>query len=173
MTSLPYSAPRTKKTKRATLLQFDTTMDPALPEGAEKLSLSYILIHRFLGPDPYRELRALLEGYELLDIRGLYYWKDRMRKYVVKVDQLKLLIASQLDEKRNFTSFMLTAITTVLAPLTIFTGYFGMNFENMKELDPETYPSTPGVVVLWAICGLAYATLLVLGIHFRVLYSVS
>ena len=114
-----------------------------------------------------------MDGYELLEVRGLHYWKDRMKKYMNKVDLLKLLIKSQLDEKRNLTTFMLTAITTILAPLTIFTGYFGMNFENMTELNPEKYPYTPGVVLLWAICGCAYGALLLLGIHFRILYSVT
>lgn len=154
-------------------MAFDASMNPALPEGAEKLSLSFSLIHRFLGTDPYRELRAMQEGYELLDIRGLLYWKERMKKYSVKVEQLKLLIKTQLDEKRNFISFMLTAITTILAPLTIFTAYFGMNFENMVELNADTYPSVPGVVILWVICGVAYGALLLIGVHFRILYSVS
>jgi Mg2+ and Co2+ transporter CorA len=115
----------------------------------------------------------MLDGYELLDIKGVVYWRERLRKYANKVETLKHLIASQLDEKRNFMSFMLTIITTLLAPLAILTGYFGMNFDNMKELDHTTYPSAPGVELMWIIMGVSYGVLLVISFHFRVIYSAT
>jgi Mg2+ and Co2+ transporter CorA len=96
-----------------------------------------------------------------------------MRKFALRVTDLKQLIQSQMDEKRNFATFMLTALTTLLAPMTIFTGYFGMNFDNMTELHAHRNDNFPGVATMWAISGLAYGILLVLGIHFRVIYSVS
>lgn len=68
---------------------------------------------------------------------------------------------------------MLTIITTILAPLAILTGYFGMNFDNMVELDHNTYPSTPGVKIMWVICGVSYGTLLLVAFHFRVMYSAT
>lgn len=109
-----------------------------------------------------------------MEIKGLVYWKERLKKYSLKVESLKHLISTQLDEKRNFMSFMLTIITTILAPLAILTGYFGMNFTNMKELDPDAYPSvTPGVVLMWVICGISYGFLLMFALHFRVLYSAT
>jgi hypothetical protein len=48
-----------------------------------------------------------------------------------------------------------------------------MNFDNMTELNSDTNDHFPGVVLLWAICGIAYGILLLLGIHFRILYSIS
>jgi len=149
-------------------------LEEALPEGVEKVSLSYAIIERFFGADPYREIHRHLEGYEQMEIKGLVYWKERLKKYSLKVENLKHLISTQLDEKRNFMSFMLTIITTILAPLAILTGYFGMNFTNMKELDPDAYPSvTPGVVLMWVICGISYGSLLMFALHFRVLYSAT
>ena len=151
----------------------DPSFAEALPDNIEKVSVTFAAIHRFLGADPYREIRANLDGYELLDIKGLVYWKERLRKYASKVEGLKQLIAAQLDEKRNFMSFMLTIITTLLAPLAILTGYFGMNFDNMKELSHTTYPATPGVQLLWVILGVSYGLLLMFALHFRVLYSAT
>lgn len=150
-----------------------TIFSEALPEGIEKVPLSFAIVSKFFGKDPYREIHRHLDGNEQLDIKGLVYWKERLRKYSVKVESLKELITTQLDEKRNFMSFMLTIITTILAPLAVLTGYFGMNFENMKELDTGTYPSAPGVMIMWVISGFAYGGLLVLALHFRVLYSAT
>jgi hypothetical protein len=159
--------------KRRSLAQFDSTAAAALPRDAEKLSISYSLINPFLGGDPYRELRTALDGYEMLELKGLNFWKERMRKFGLRVADLKQLIQSQMDEKRNFATFMLTAMTTLLAPMTIYTGYFGMNFDNMTELTADKSDNFPGVAKMWAISGLSYGILLLLGIHFRILYSVS
>ena len=150
-----------------------TKFSEALPEGIEKVSVTFAIVAKFFGADPYREIHKHLDGYEQLDLKGLVYWKERLRKYMLKVESLKELIATQLDEKRNFMSFMLTIITTILAPLAVLTGYFGMNFTNMAELDPDTYKSAPGVAIMWVISGFAYGILLVLALHFRVLYSAT
>ncbi|KAJ1422210.1 hypothetical protein B484DRAFT_465359 [Ochromonadaceae sp. CCMP2298] len=144
-----------------------------LRESIEKVNITYPTICSFLDPDPYRELRSALDGYELLEIKGLTYWKDRLLVYTAKAGALQALIATQLDEKRNFTSFTLTIITTVLAPFAILTSYFGMNFENMLELREDTYPTMPGIKFMWVISGLAYGLLLLIVLHFRILYSAT
>lgn len=153
----------------------DEEIEPSLPfpSGIESLTINFDVINTFFDKDANRELQRSLEGFEQLDIKGVLYWKERLKKYVLKLDMLKNLIQTQLDEKRNFMSFVLTIITTVLAPLTILTGYFGMNFENMKELDPATYPNTPGVVLMWAVCAVSYGALLLCAFHFRVIYSAT
>lgn len=153
----------------------DEEIEPSLPfpSGIETLSLNFDLIYTFFDKDAHRELQRNLEGYEPLDIKGLLYWKERLKKYVHKLDMLKNLIQVQLDEKRNFMSFMLTIITTVLAPLTIITGYFGMNFDNMVELDSTTYPLMPGVYIMWFTCVIVYGLLVLAAFHFRVIYSAT
>jgi hypothetical protein len=131
--------------------------NPPDVQNVEKVPLTFTTVEPFLGVDPYRELRMTLDGYDWLDMKGLLYWKDRLKKYGSRIDGLKSLISAQLDEKRNFMSFMLTIITTVLAPLALLTGYFGMNFDNMKELEATTYPSVPGIALMWLITGTSYA----------------
>jgi Mg2+ and Co2+ transporter CorA len=139
----------------------------------EKLPLSYHLVKDFMGDASYRDLKIMLEGYELLDMKGLIFWCERIEKYEQRLSDMRSLIATQLDEKRNFTTFLLTIVTTVLAPLTILTGYFGMNFTNMSELDPDTYPYAPGVWIMWAIAGLLYIIMFLFSMHFRVIYSAT
>jgi Mg2+ and Co2+ transporter CorA len=138
-----------------------------------KLPLSYSLVKRFFGENTYREIRLLLDGYEVLDIKGLQYWKERLEKYEHKLNDVHELMNHQLDEKRNFISFSLTIVTTVLAPMAILTGYFGMNFDNMTELNSNTYHYAPGVTLLWILCGVIYGLMLVLALHFRIIYSAT
>jgi hypothetical protein len=139
----------------------------------EKLPLSYGVVKVFLGDACYRDLRIILEGYELLEMKGLVDWQQRIEKYETRLNEMRTLIATQLEEKRNFTTFLLTIVTTILAPLTILTGYFGMNFENMDELHPNTYPFVPGVKLMWAISGFLYFLMLLFAMHFRVIYSAT
>lgn len=139
----------------------------------EKLPLSYSVVKVFMGDACYRDLRIILEGYELLEMKGLVDWQQRIEKYETRLNEMRTLIATQLEEKRNFTTFLLTIVTTILAPLTILTGYFGMNFENMDELNPATYPFVPGVKLMWAITGFLYLMMLFFAMHFRVIYSAT
>ena len=141
--------------------------------SSDKLPLSYNLVKRFCGDGAHRDFRFVLDGYELLDMKGLYYWRERLERYSQKLNATKDLIQNQLEEKRNFTTFMLTIVTTVLAPLAVLTGYFGMNFDNMDELSAETYDYAPGVQLMWIIAGITYGLMLILSIHFRIIYSAT
>lgn len=49
-----------------------------------------------------------------------------------------------MDAQQNRNMQFLTVISTIFFPLTLITGWYGMNFENMPELE-EGYP---GVIML-------------------------
>jgi magnesium transporter len=50
---------------------------------------------------------------------------------------------SMISNKLNNTMRVLTVIATLMLPLTVITGIYGMNFENMPELrSPYGYPAT-------------------------------
>ncbi len=48
--------------------------------------------------------------------------------------QLRELQESKLNIKQNHIITILTIVTTIFAPLTLITGWYGMNFAHMPEL---------------------------------------
>ncbi len=53
-----------------------------------------------------------------------------------------------LDLKMNSTMTLFTVITTIFLPLTLITGWYGMNFKNMPELSSSFgYPSVIAVSI--------------------------
>ena len=48
-----------------------------------------------------------------------------------------------------------------------------MNFDNMSELSESTYPTVPGVRIMWTSAAVIYGILLALAIHFRIIYAAS
>ena len=72
----------------------------------------------------------------------LYDYSQMLREYMV---QIRELYQQQIDIQQNNTMRMLTMVTTMFFPLTLVTGWYGMNFVNMPELKtPHGY----GVVAL-------------------------
>lgn len=59
-------------------------------------------------------------------------------------NQVKDAYQSQVDTEQNKNMEFLTVVSTIFFPLTLITGWFGMNFRNMPELDH----GYPGVIVL-------------------------
>ncbi len=49
--------------------------------------------------------------------------------------QIKEAYQSQIDARQNNNMQFLTVISTIFFPLTLITGWFGMNFKNMPGLD--------------------------------------
>ena len=63
--------------------------------------------------------------------------------------QLRDLHKTYLDQKQNRIMTILTVVTTIFMPLTLITGWYGMNFNNMPELDePWGYPVVIGISIV-------------------------
>ena len=68
----------------------------------------------------------------------LYDVANSLRDYT---GQLGDLYQSQIDLKQNRIMTILTVVTSIFMPLTLITGWYGMNFRHMPELDwPIAYP---------------------------------
>ncbi|MGN0131820.1 MAG: CorA family divalent cation transporter [Lachnospiraceae bacterium] len=61
--------------------------------------------------------------------------------------QIRDAYQSQMDKVQNRNMQFLTVISTIFYPLTLITGWYGMNFRNMPELEK----GYPGVIALSVI----------------------
>lgn len=61
--------------------------------------------------------------------------------------QVKDVYQSQVDEVQNRNMRYLTVVSSIFFPLTLITGWYGMNFQNMPELE-KGYPYVVGISVL-------------------------
>lgn len=67
--------------------------------------------------------------------------------------QVREVFQAQVDLRQNNIMRVLTVLTSVFMPLTLLTGWFGMNFQNMPELSwPFGYP----LIILISIAILAF-----------------
>ena len=77
-----------------------------------------------------------------------------LRDYTI---QLWDLYQSQIDLKQNRIMTILTVVTSIFLPLTLITGWYGMNFTHMPELDsPYGYPLVIAAAVLIVVVSLLY-----------------
>ena len=65
------------------------------------------------------------------------------REYII---QLRDLVQNQLSVRQNKIMTLLTVVTSIFMPLTLITGWYGMNFRYMPELEYRV--SYPMVLVI-------------------------
>lgn len=87
-----------------------------------------------------------LSGFETLEKRliRLSSVTDRLAEYSI---QLREMHQTQVEMRQNQIMQFLTIVTTIFMPLTLITGWYGMNFKGMPELD-----STYGYFVVIGVC---------------------
>ncbi len=99
---------------------------------------------------------------EIFDNGKTYYFKavgDRANRLCSEINlfrenlvRLREAYQARLDLKMNATMKLLTVITVIFLPLTLITGWYGMNFINMPELSsPYGYPAVIVVSVITVI----------------------
>ena len=84
---------------------------------------------------------------------------DRFSTYVQSMRdycmQIRDLYQTQIDVKQNKIMTVLTVISTIFFPLTVVTGWYGMNFRYMPELDWRwSYPILAAVCVSGIVTGI-------------------
>ena len=117
----------------------------------------------------YEQLLDL--GQELEEIENCFFSADNLRYFHLfnaRIAVLRDMAAfvwdytvqvrdyyeSQMDLKQNRIMALLTVITSIFLPLTLITGWYGMNFKYMPELGMRwAYPALVGVfAVIVVVC---------------------
>ena len=71
------------------------------------------------------------------------------------IGQVRDTYQGKVAEHQNSNMEFLTIISTIFFPLTLITGWYGMNFQRMPELSWKYgYPAVIGVSVLFIILSL-------------------
>ena len=100
-------------------------------------------------------------------IRNIESWNryalrtERLQNHVhllrENILQLRELYQSQQDAQQNKIMCILTVVTTLFLPLTLLTGWYGMNFVNMPELQWKYgYVAVIAIAVITIILELIY-----------------
>lgn len=76
-------------------------------------------------------------------VSRLHDMANSLREYSI---QIRELYQSQLDIRQNHIMTLLTVLTSIFMPLTLITGWYGMNFKYMPELEMKF--AYPAVIVL-------------------------
>ncbi len=114
--------------------------------------------------DVLKELRENENGYfakeKLHYFRTLTERAERMERKAAKLleqsKHIRDVYQAQMESRQNDNMQFLTIVSTVFAPLTLLTGWYGMNFKNMPELE-KGYPWVfVGVTVIIVICILVF-----------------
>lgn len=72
---------------------------------------------------------------------------DKTMHLLEYAQQVRDAYQAEVDAKQNANMQFLTVISTIFFPLTLITGWYGMNFQNM----PELANGYPGVIILSAV----------------------
>ncbi len=96
-----------------------------LPIKKDKQSITTTL----LNPDSIREMRSLNDR--------IIYLRNDIENMHQRIISLRETYNSSLSANLNETIRTLTVIATIVLPLTLITGIYGMNFEFMPELTSE------------------------------------
>ena len=95
----------------------------------------------FFDQDVLRYFRLFLSR-----IDRLYNTAASIRDYTMQIGDL---YKAHLELRQNHIMTILTVVTTIFMPLTLITGWYGMNFRYMPELETEWgYPLVFGTCIL-------------------------
>ncbi len=87
-------------------------------------------------------------------VQTLYDMTSSLSDYTT---QIRDLYQTQLDLRQNRIMTVLTVITSIFMPLTLITGWYGMNFVYMPELQMKpAYPVVIAVSILIVVVSLVF-----------------
>jgi len=126
----------------------------------QELRIHYEQLHDFCQELIENENHFFLEN----DLRYFRNYLDRITRLEDIISslrdhtmQIRDLYNYRQDEKQNKLMSVLTVVATIFMPLTLLTGWYGMNFEYMPELDePAAYWIFIGISVSIVIFNIVF-----------------
>ena len=101
----------------------------------------------FLVCDPEHIFKQKISGNKpsecILNLMNILI-QDRLAEYSI---QLREMHQTQVEMRQNQIMQFLTIVTTIFMPLTLITGWYGMNFKAMPELD-----TSYGYFIVMVVC---------------------
>ena len=77
-----------------------------------------------------------------------------LREYLMEIQEL---YQAEIDIRQNHIMKILTIVATIFFPLSLISGWYGMNFPDMPELkNPHSYPVVTGVSICIVIFTLLF-----------------
>ena len=124
-----------------------------------------LIFKRLIKPQMEMLFRLSIQEHDLFSERDRLYLRnvyDHFERLSSNLDSLRDMIISLFDAYRTQTANktneimkFLTIFSTLILPLTLITGYYGMNFTHMDELQWKN-----GLIIVWSLIGLSTVLLL-------------
>ena len=128
-------------------IEEETIRNPQQPtlEAILKLKRSVLRIHRVMAPQREVLNRISCGGLSLVKSEALMYYRD-IYDHLVRIEDLNQTIRDRADNalntylssvanRQNEVMKTLAIVATIFMPLTLLVGIYGMNFENIPELN--------------------------------------
>ena len=150
-----------KLAEKLELLEEELVIKPTTEtlESIHRLKTDMIFLRRTVWP--MREVinRLLMSGGGLVKDATVLYWRDVYDHTIHAIDTMETyreilsgmldIYLSSMSNRLNRIMKVLTLIATIFIPLTFMTGWYGMNFKTMPELEWQWgYASFTCLVVL-------------------------
>ncbi|MRI58498.1 MAG: magnesium transporter [Epsilonproteobacteria bacterium] len=135
---------------------YEDQIDKSFPKEWMTLKKELTLIERYMSHSLIafgRFVKYHRSDLDELAFKDLHEHIDRSFRFakagIEKLDNLYSFYRAKMDEKTNYIMFVLTIISAIFLPLTLITGYFGMNTGGLPLTeDPQgTLKVTLGVLL--------------------------
>jgi len=139
-------------------------------EAIVKLKRSTLRIHRVMAPQREVVNRLSRGEFKLITGEAGIFYRD-IYDHLVRIEDLNLIIRERIDNalttylssmanRQNEVMKTLSIVAAIFLPLMLIAGIYGMNFENMPELEvPWAYFAVLGLmgIVLVSVIGWFWA----------------
>ena len=138
--------------------------------GQEELVLNRDVVLPYLGRIGSKSIEDLLEGNQQIELKGSAFWLKKLLVRAEHTEALRTRYLEILDEKRNFWGFLFTIVSLVLWPISTYLGYYGMNYDNIKEARKSSDYPIYGIQFFWLVTAIMYTIMFTWMLDKKIIY---